>query len=336
MVKSFTLTPLIFLVIASVVFYQKAELFIEKGEELLANADFEHGLESWTKKDAQCIETCFSVQQNRLELYSKTGCYCAVFQPMQAPAGKIIRAKAKLATQNVIAGEKAWEKARVYVVTREKSGPWRWDLKHSLVLLHGTHSQKEYQLLLRLPEEVTELRFSISLHNASGKMWIDNVSLMQVVKNEPVQLLAYGMMGLWLLWLLWCIWPWVQQKQYWVIFSVGVVVLLLMLMPQEYKQQLITNFEGYSWFSGEESIAAIGHFISFALLTLTVMWVKKGCSIKSIILLAMFACFTELLQFFALERTTQWHDFIVNMAGIITGSLFCGLFYFFYQRRQSD
>lgn len=299
---------------------------------MLANGDFRQGLGSWSIKNTACPGSCVGIQQDRLvneplELSSQSPCHCAVFQRIKAPAGEMIRARATLATHNVVAGDKAWEKARVYVITRKENEPWQWDLKHSLVLLQGTHPQKDYQLVLRLPEEVTDLRFSILLHNASGKMWVDKVSLRPVVKNEAVQLLAYGLMGLWLLWLLWCIWPWAQQKQSLLIFSAGLVVLLLMLMPQEYKQHLTFQLEGVSGLSGEESNAAIGHFISFTLLTVTVMWVEKGFSIKSVVLLVMFAGFTELMQFFALERTTQWNDFMVNIAGIITGCLFYGLFY---------
>lgn len=142
-------------------------------------------------------------------------------------------------------------------------------------------------------------------------------------------------MSLWGILLVWITFAFFNKKHI-TILLLGFVILVLVLLPGLFKNEIINfffdilqnklsinkdNLENnlifIDFFPFSIHISKIGHFIMFFVLTLGVAIVRKGLDVKILLLLFGFAAVTEILQIFSSSRRANIVDFYVDISGIL-------------------
>jgi hypothetical protein len=259
----------------------------------------------------------------------------------------LLRLSADLKTENVMAGKKGWQKARLVLSSRDGNGK-RLPDDHQVVVLEGDNPWRHYAEVFSISSQAAETRVELQLAKASGTLWGKDLSLQKV---EIVPFFHYGRYALFLLWglfLLWLLIPVVAVKFCYLsqagLFVVLAVTLGGIFLPGDLKQETLVwlkewlhtffdfspsfaaeaeigGFERLFWFN----VTKVMHFLLFALLALMLSFSGTKRRTHLLFDLWMLAAATELLQLFIPGRTAQLTDWLIDGAGIVLGLWLAGI-----------
>ncbi len=185
------------------VFYDRYE---PVGPEVLLNADFSQGLDGWRLKGpagAIALEDGGTVRLNA----NRPNTHVSLTQSIEDPRRFVlVRLSAEMRTEDVTAGQRNWQKARLIMSSFDGKGQWV-PAPHHVNSLIGSHPWKRYEQVFRIIPEAGRIDVSAQLDRAMGTLWIREPSLRKVIERPAYSLLQAAFFGLWGLFLVWLLAP---------------------------------------------------------------------------------------------------------------------------------
>jgi VanZ family protein len=325
------------------VFYGR---YVPVGSELLANSDFGLGFDHWILKGPPDSIVLEDDRTARLRS-SDPGGHVSLTQPIDDPCRfGLVRLSGEMRTEDVVAGERSWHKARLILSSFDRTGQWV-PAPHHVYSLVGTHSWKRYAEVFRVVPEADQVRVSAQLEQATGTLWVRNLSLREVAVRPDYPYVQRAACGLWGLFLVWLLAPSVvgSGRIVWrgMVLLSTLLVLGGTLLPGGYRREIEKDLT-HSYQSIEapdpsrteapvqrrertlelwenvQKVTKSGHFVLFGLFGLSLASALP-LTLRRLLLLdiAMLAGATELLQFFVEGRTPLIGDWLLDLAGAVAG-----------------
>lgn len=320
------------------------------GQQILNNPSFSSDLDHWQlhKKEADMV----LVQHGELAMHSSAAktsvsLYQVITNP---PVGKKIQVKAVLRSNDVVAGSKSHNRARLLLV-QYFGDKAIYKLPHQVMALEGTNDWQEVSEAFTIAEDCTELRVVVQLSRCSGDFFLNDLSLYQVVESSLYQKVKWLIRGAWLLFSFLLFIPYLRNQALAIskalILITVAVILVGTTMPAKVKNNLkgqienqlmmqtgkmiaghpaTTDMQPQSWWQQlikeKLNISKSAHFMLFALLFLLLRRNNPSRPISLLLLdLFMLASATELSQIFIEHRSPLVTDLLIDMAGACTGLL---------------
>jgi VanZ family protein len=245
-----------------------------------------------------------------------------------------------------VAGKEQWHKARLILSSFDQKGLWVPGA-HLVAALEGNHPWQRYARVFRVIPEAEELRVSIQLARATGRLWVRDLSLREAVEKPLYVFLQAGAFGLWGVFLAWLMVPLVVACPRNLLRGALVVSMLLVLsgtlLPGSCRRVLERDMtDAYqSATSPGASVAETqppgrsrrvavwerirnagkaGHFFLYGLLGISLAAAFPARAWRTLMLeLGMMGGASELLQFFIEGRTPLVGDWLLDLAGAGAG-----------------
>ncbi|MCP3872101.1 MAG: hypothetical protein GY699_02960, partial [Desulfobacteraceae bacterium] len=269
------------------------------GDNLLLNGQVNHKWTHWTVSNKYIQSGLVRVENKRLFVSSDSSSL-TISQVLSVPEGKYIRVSANAAVADVVAGEKGWQKARVYFVS-QVDGKKFWGEKHHLLSVAESHDWTFYQEEFPVHASAEKLFIGIQMPKGGGTFILDDITVTVVEKAPQFYYLSRFLMLFWTLALVWGVYPLLSGIQGRFVLVGGLSVLILMVVPQEIKIEItsavsdivknelpaISIIELQKADSGfTQLVSKAGHFLVFFLFTFMVALFRKGLDLKAFLLLS--------------------------------------------------
>lgn len=338
---------LLLLCLATFLFFKSYDRYEAIGPELLANSRFEHGLAEWqySRDIAPVVENGTDLAVLRSTTPSTL---VHLSQRVTEPRRfELLQLSADLKTLKVRRGDKHWKSARIVLLAYDHAGKAMYYLPHTMVEKDGDSDWGHYQKVFRMDESTQEIRISAQLMQATGAMWVKNLSLRPVEEKKEFLWYRTILLILWVAVAAWIFISFVRARQatsgfsLMVVIALGIIVGVLLtghakkyidhslpaiLIPTEqHSSQSVSPTDSTLRISTSNesgiNIYKVGHFGMFFLLALVAYRGKKqDTSVSSLLgYLLLFAFATETVQLFAEGRETRFSDFLIDSAGIAGG-----------------
>ena len=344
---------LLFLCVATILFFTFSERYAVSGPELLKNPQFETGLNQWQHSGAGI--SALTDEPGTVVLSSQDPATLAhVTQSISAPQHfHLLRFSADLKTLNVKKGDANWKVARLLLVSFDASGKAHYYQPHTLIGKYGDNDWGHYEKVFHVGEDVTELKVSAQLTNATGSMWVKNTSLRPAIERKEFSHIRMALLALWLLTLAWVAIPIARRIACSRSSLIAALIVLCIAIGallsgsiKEYVDHALP-FALYpiehappphkspgSLTSGDihafpaVNIYKPGHFALFTALSVTIFLgaFRDIPLLRRVAYLLMFAMITEVLQFFVEGRDARFFDLLLDLGGIMTGAAASKLF----------
>lgn len=351
-------TALLLLSIGSILFFNLHEKYAVIGPEQLRNAHFDNNLEGWKRTPYGVFAPVPAVGGILLQ----SGLPATSVQLDQIIPGAerfpLLRLSCDIETRNVSEGKERWMTARVVLVSYNREGKPMYNLPHTLANISGTHNWEHHEAVFAIDAKATSISVSIQLAQATGSMWVKNLSLRPVVQKDSFHKLRYAVALLWAAIILWVAVPITVSAagnaQRTAVIALALIIAFGVLMPEALKVYIgsllshrVANNELLAVHSEAAQfkftpiiitpdIFKAGHFILFAMLAAVAFSRRTYPASRARLLcyLLLFALITEILQLFVAGRGAQLSDFIIDSAGIATGLLLLWFTKFSYPPRS--
>ncbi len=340
------LVLLTFISVAFVAQYQNS------GLQIVTNAHFGRDLVGWKFYKGEADEIV--VNGGEVSFYSsdlQTG--TAIYQVIANQfVGKRLQLKALVRTEDVVAGKKSWNKARLLLV-QYINGKARWSIPHSVIALAGTNEWQKVGEVFRVAPECSEIRVVMQMSRCSGSFFLKDLSLYQVEETSLYRWAKWLMRTAWLCFAVSLVVPYLRRRKFLAqklpILITVAAILIGTTMPADVKQDITKRISSEleteisekvsaevvvteekvvlpvwlkSVFAGIE-ISKVAHFLFFAMLAFALRRTHPTRPVRFLVLdLLMLACATELSQFFIENRSPLAADVLIDMAGGGVGLLF--------------
>lgn len=295
--------------------------------------------------------------QNTLNLYSESMSETAAIFHEQSCSGKAqkLLLSAELATDSVSPGEKGWNKARLLLV-QNIEGKANYQLQHIVASLSGTHPWRHYSKIFTLSPVCSSYRVVLQLNHSPGELSVRNLSLREAHETTTYIWCKWLITGLWLVFISLLFFPEIQapKKMCFKVLSVVTVAAIFIgtAIPGKTKNEIkydliqeaktlsgpikhsileLTEMSSLSMSLPHVDITKFAHFSLFALLTLVVLLKGQTPRLRLFCKLFLLACASEMIQFYADERTPLFTDVMIDMAGVVMVFLV-----FEYRRWKTD
>ena len=297
-----------------------------KNVELVRNNNFSDHLKYWKKSGSGVVST--NPDESEIVLTSKNNTMISsIFQEFNGLAnlGQSVLLTAKIKTNDVDYGEKAWESARIIFVGINSDNKPMYYVPHSLAMLNGSTDWVKYSKVFSLFSEVDKYFLKIQLVNVKGAISIRNLSLRPVVEKTTYQIFWFTAILLWCLTFIYILKPyyreWVAQKNTSGVILFGLIILAGIIMPVNFKHILSeTVFTYIPLFSRENELFGVGHFFLFFLISILILFkaLKRNVIFEAFSLLILFALVTETLQLLVDGRNFSLVDLAIDSAGVFS------------------
>jgi VanZ family protein len=334
---------LLLLSIATILLFNLHEKYTVSGPELLNNASFDNNLAGWVHTPHGISTSDPAVGGVRLHSeIPATSIQITQIIPDAKPY-PLLRLSCDIKTHNVAEGKARWMTARVLLVSHDLKENPMYHLPHTLINLSGTHNWEHHEAVFPIDANATSISVSVQLAQATGTMWVKNISLRPVTQMDSFYTLRITAALLWVVVILWIAAPltrWALGNiQSATVIALAVIIALGTLMPVALKvyissslfpgdlnSELHVAFSDVAFFKftpllPTPDIFKAGHFILFAMLAAAAFSRRTFPASRSGLLafLLLFALVTEVLQLFVGGRGAQLGDLVIDSAGIATG-----------------
>ena len=247
--------------------------------------------------------------------------------------GTILLLSADVKCNDVVAGEKPWNQARLLLlqVDEEKE---RWDLSTVIVSLTGTHDWKNYQGILTVSPETQNIRIIAQLSQATGSLQVSNIKLYPVRETRMFTMTRNITLSAWGVFFLLLTGSCLFNGKHSVFSRLLLVCAFISIiagttLPGDTKNQVSDEVKAHIHTQSEPikatilwDLSKIWHFCSFLFLGLIirVMMAQEPLS-RVIFIVFSLAAGTELAQLYIEGRTPLVADFFIDAAGGIAGMI---------------
>ena len=266
-----------------------------------------------------------------------------------------LRLGASLKSDNVVGGEKPWNRARLLLVQYVGDKP-QYSTPHTVTSLVGTTKRQEYSKVFFVFPATTSVKVIAQLSRSTGYFEVGELGLYRVVDSTlflwAKRLVLTGW-GLFFLLFLFVHLHANKSTLLKIVFAlVGLLIILGTSMPGEMKEKLkssvieVATAEVAPIKTAVQDanlslglphlgvdITKIAHFVLFGMFVVGLSFCNPVVSVGGILLnTAMLAVGTEMVQFFVEGRSPLVTDVGIDMAGAITGLGVVGLLRLFFRR----
>jgi len=344
----FRIVSLVLLSLGTAVFsvgYSQYEII---GKNLLQNPLFHDNFLAW-----QVLKQGSISVHDGVATLSNTGknnhASVSAAQTVVVPSGqRLLFLSCEARALDVVPGGKPWETARVVIFPLTADNQPRYDVPHTLALLHGTTSWERFEHIFRVPEENTSVSVVVQLLNASGTLEVRSVSLRSAIENPFYQKWRHALMLAWFIVGLWIVWPLLRTARRGMgrigMLVTSSIILVGVLMPASvkygitpswllptseapgpFRADLLQDSVPFSFelLPTELNIYKLAHFLLFALMGYllisrrsygTPIWVQVG-------IIGLFALATESMQVLTSGRDGRLSDVLIDLSGVCCGML---------------
>lgn len=337
-------TALLLLCLITILFFNLNDRYAVIGPELIQNPSFDRNLAEWTHSSRGVYAPTPAVGGIRIHSDTPTN----FIHISQAVPGiehyPLLRISYAIKTSNVTPGQHDWMTARLVLTSTESTGDLMRQTTYVLQNIQGTHPWEHRKAVFSLAAGTIRTNVSAQLAQATGTMWIKDLSLTPVVEIDRFRKLRLAVTALWTIVILWIAVP-IARSALGSTHRVTIVALALAigfgtLMPETLKLHigsLLTSSQANIEFPPIYSSDAIfkftpllppadiyktGHFVMFTLLSIVAL-ARRPYPIsptKMLGYMLLLALVTEVLQLLVVGRSAQIGDLIIDAAGIVTGA----------------
>lgn len=250
--------------------------------------------------------------------------------PTVAP-GTILLLSADVKSNDVLAGEKPWNQARLLLLQIDKKKE-RWDLPSIVVSLTGTHDWENYPGIFTVSHETQSIRAIAQLSQATGSLQVNNIQLYPVRETQLFATIRNIMLSAWSAFFLLLIGSCLIGKKQSIFLRLLLVCAFISILagttlPGKLKNQVSDEVKTHIHTQSEQTkntmtwdLSKIWHFCLFFLfgLILCLMMTQERLS-RMIFAILSLAAGTELAQLYIEGRTPLIIDFFIDAAGGIFG-----------------
>jgi len=337
------------LALSTVLFIARYEPYQNVGPELLAAPALSG---PWAQWQGQGPAGSIAIAGGEARLRLEDGAASArLTRAIDDPARfALLRFAGALRTEDVVGGEKEWEKARLVLSSLDAAGR-SLPVDHHLVRLTGSRPWKEYAKVFRVSRETRKMVATVQLLHSTGTVWVKDLSLRPVAEKPVFAACRAVAFFLWGAFLLWLLAPYAAGARN--LLLRGAVVLAVAailagtLMPADMKfsflddlsvttQQVQVHKESaprppaapsdapelwQSLFKTRHVTSKLGHFAFFGVLAVALRLARPGQGKTSLFTDAlMLAGATEMLQFFVEGRSPAVFDLLIDASGVLFGA----------------
>ncbi len=325
--------------------HQQFPRFVERGSELLSNADFSDQLEGWQLSGQDAGSLSFSGAEVLL-INNKSENSLTLRQTVVWPENiSHLQVSAELRSVDILPGDRSWYLGRLVLARYDQDGHWL-NLPHYVADLTGTNPWQGYSTTFSADPRAESTQLILQLPHATGSLWAQNLSLHAAEPNSNYrygQILAFCLGGGFLVFLLrrsLC-----REKQLLIrcgLFLTSSAILVGTLMPVHIKSEIkgqagtfiheiqaalstdIAENQDHDFPDFMVSSDKLLHFAGFLIFSvfLCALQLQPFIVIQDVF---WFACTTEVLQLFVEGRIPFLNDVLIDVAGGLTG-LFCVYF----------
>ncbi|SEP95046.1 VanZ family protein [Nitrosomonas ureae] len=259
--------------------------------------------------------------------------------------GTILLLSADVKCNDVIAGEKPWNQARLLLLQADEKKE-RWDLATVIVSLTGTHDWKNYQGIFTVSPETQSIRIIAQLSQATGSLQVNNIKLYPVRETRMFTMTRNITLSAWGIFFLLLTGSWLFNNKHSIFMRLLLVCTFISIIagttfPGDTKNQVSDEVKTHFHTQSESpkatilwDLSKIWHFCSFLLLGLIIALMMTQEPLSRVIFIVFsLGAGTELAQLYIEGRTPLVTDFFIDAIGGIIGIILINIFYI---RHNSD
>jgi hypothetical protein len=318
--------------------------------EQLQNGDFLNGLAGWESRSDggnQTGKTGVAVIKSR-----NPGRTVFLHQKVSAPKEPILmKFSGVIEVKGIVVGKDHWHRARLSLVSRNAAGKSLWNYPHQINLPLTTEGWQTFSKVFLVPAEAVAVVAGMEIIRATGTVRVQSMSLASAKEYTWFSIATNVLLFLWGVALIWVGMFLLRSFKSPVIKgALGVASGLIFFgvwMPAWMKNLALGVIQDkYSLFAtylsdaflGSNSqylIASyplippdkLGHFLLFSLLAFIFRMGRPKSSIQELMInFMLFAATTEVLQYFAFNRSPRVVDWIIDVSGVLSGLALSMLF----------
>jgi len=253
--------------------------------------------------------------------------------------GTILLLSAKVKCNDVVAGEKPWNQARLLLLQVDEKKE-RWDLSTVVVSLTGTHDWKNYQGIFTVSPETRSVRIIAQLSQATGSFQVNDIKLYPVRETRMFTMTRNITLSTWGVFFLLLTGSCLFNRKHSIFLRLLLVCAFISIIvgttfPGDTKNQVSDEVKTHLHTQSEPlkatilwNLSKIWHFCSFLLLGLIIALMMTQESLGRVIFIIFsLAAGTELAQLYIEGRTPLVADFFIDAAGGIIGIILINIFY---------
>lgn len=272
------------------------------------------GLVTWTREDPGSIV----LERRSLETRA------AISRDIALPVGNsIVMLRARVQADDVRSGPEVWDQARVYLAQLDANGDVLWDEDHNLFLIDGTTGIRNYSRVFAIPNEIETLRLGIEIKNATGKLTVSGLELMEAKRPLAFLVTAGSLILAWTALIIYggrLTLRGIESVQVRIWLAVtAVLAIIAIMMPGDLYAD---HWQAFAYHFGLEDldINSLAHGIIFAALAFIFrlgrpsdpIWLHAATWLP-------IAVASEAMQLFTIEREPSLYDLVLDMVGVLVG-----------------
>lgn len=347
-------TALLLLSIGTILFFNLYEKYSVIGPELIRNARFDSNLVEWKHTPYGILSLAPAVDGVRL--HSEVPTMLVQISQINPGADRypLLRLSCDIKTHNVSPGQERWMTARVDLVSHNLKGGAMYHLPHIVASLRGTHTWEHHEAVFARDASTAWFSVSAQLAQATGTMWVKNLSLRPVAELASFYKIRNAVTLLWVTAAFWLTIPLARSAlnntHRTTVIALALAIAFGVLMPESLKEHIgsalfpsmaesLVKSPNSATFkftplmpASDIYIYKAGHYLIFAMLAVAAFHRKPYPSSRAQMLgyLLLFALVTEVLQLLVVGRSAQFGDVLIDSAGIATGWVFLRIAQIFY------
>jgi VanZ family protein len=292
------------------------------GEPLLDHPAFADGLDGWERQGLAkwSSNDPGSITLERQNLETRT----AMTKDLTPPdGGSTLMLRAVVQVDDVRPGPEVWDQARIYLAQVDVGGNVLWGEDHNLFLVDGTTGIRNYSRVYDIPGNIKTLRLGIELKNATGKLTVNKLEVVEAKRPLAFFLVAGSLLLAWTGLI-------VHggrlalrgidsvKLRIWLAVT-SILAIIAIMMPGDLYAD---RWQAFAFHFGLEDldINSIAHGVIFAVLAFLVRLGRPSDPLWIHALAWLPVAFaSEAMQLFSIGREPSLHDLILDMAGAMVG-----------------
>lgn len=313
----------IFLAAVTLISHTWVDRYEQDGPELLTD--------NWSARASKNSRA--DITENELTLFSsESRITISIHQEIpRVEPGAVLKLSAEAKSDEVVAGEKPWNQARLLLVQNDGKKD-RWDLPGLVVSLTGTSDWKSYHNAFTIAPETRRIRVAAQLNQSTGSFQVKNIQLHAVREARAFTWVRNILLGSWGAFFLLLAGSCLFMGRKTVLFrtllvSVFICIIIGTTIPGNVREQVSHEIKTQMHAESHTiqavipwDLSKVWHFCFFSFLGLILcLMMAKEPTLQLMILILLLAGGTEIVQLYIDDRSPLFTDFLIDAAGGLSG-----------------
>jgi len=296
---------------------------VTSAEVMVNETGFDDELPSWQINSS--VEGAVSVQAGIVSIeQSGNRTTTGLSRLIILPAGNTeMRLTATASAHDISAGDLEWQVGRITYVQIDEAGVPDWSIPHHLMRLSGDVRSTSYSADFVVPEEVSTLKISVELAQASGKLEVSELTL---VVTQPSSRFWHARLALIVAWAMaitlgsFIFYRSTRAGTARVtLLIVGLLIVVGVFSPVALIHHLTDWLQSHIPVS-RPAIEFASHFVFFAVFAFVLRITRDDTPVYRLLIFCILAAATtEVMQLLTQERSPDPVDWIANVLGAVVG-----------------